>query len=132
MPAATKNRRHLHRVPDLDLTGAPVDLNPDAPLIAATTLARRALFAEQHDTAALASIAPEVVEQQHANVAKAMTAIGKPGADLHAILDDLCRGMYVAGHMDGAAASRQDALAEITLATVTRIDRARWDGGDSA
>jgi hypothetical protein len=119
MTAATKTR-HLAAVPDHAPTGTPARIVETLDLPD-----RRAELATEHDNACIAALAPEVVEQQRAAIAKAMRAAAKENADLRAILLDLTRSMFVTGYMNGAADQQQaghTALAQDTLAEIIRLE----------
>ena len=125
MTTATKTR-HLQPVPDIDTPPSATDDR-----MPATTLAILPdRLAGQRDAARRAALSPDVVEQKNAAIAEALDALSRQRANAAIILRRLADGMYRLGHMDGAAEARPEALAELALASVTRIDA--YLGGDDA
>lgn len=123
---ATKTR-HLHPVPDPEPAPAAVEER-----LPATTLVHLPdRLTGQRNAARRAALSPDVIEQKNAAITEALAALAKPGANRAAALRRLADGMYRLGHMDSAAGARPDALAELALASITRIDEWR-DGNEPA
>lgn len=72
-----------------------------------------------------------MINQKNAAIAEALAALSRQRANSAVVLKKLADGMYRLGHMDGAADARPDALAELALASITRIDEWR-DGNEPA
>lgn len=125
--------RHLHPVPDVP---APPPAAPAAEIQQVRTadmaVHRAARLAEAHDAATTAAFVPDVVTDQESAIARLMERLGAPGANLHALLKDFGRSMYVHGHMDAQASLEAD----VALAEIHSLDAARRRtapaGGDPA
>lgn len=123
---ATKPR-HLHPVPN-QATAAGVESMQRAAQVLADRHAEIS-YQEQHARAAAAE--PVNARERAALIAKLAYRLGKPGADVKALLEEFGTVMFKIGYMDGASEERP-AMAGATLAAVIQIERVEQKLRDEA
>lgn len=123
---ATKPR-HLHPVPN-QATAADVESMQRAAQALADRHAEIA-FQEQHARAAAAE--PVNARERAVLIAKLAYRLGKPDADVKALLGEFGTVMFKIGYMDGAGEERPG-MAGATLATVIQIEQVEQKLRDEA